>query len=93
MLVFEPELLADTALHMGGYIDRNGNVYRANDVLNDDYDDPILLGGQIYPVANVEKVVCEIGGVRMVDYYITLEAGNKIALNSDEYGKAVHTKW
>ena len=44
--VIDTTLLADNGLYYGGEVDSNGNVYREKDVLENDYSDPILVGGK-----------------------------------------------
>lgn len=44
--VIDTTLLADNGLYYGGEVDGNGNVYREKDVLENDYSDPILVGGK-----------------------------------------------
>lgn len=44
--VIDTILLADNGLYYGGEVDNNGNIYREKDVLEDDYSEPILVGGK-----------------------------------------------
>ncbi len=44
--VIDTILLADNGLYYGGEVENNGNIYREKDVLEDDYSEPILVGGK-----------------------------------------------
>ncbi len=56
MLVFNPNNLTDTHLHMGGYIDANGNLFTEKMCLEDDYSLPVLLGKHEYEVTETRVV-------------------------------------
>ena len=83
--VIDTILLADNGLYYGGEVDNNGNIYREKDVLEDDYSEPILVGGK-YSVF-VKRITTD-EGVRYYNVSITSKDVD-ILLSESEFEAAV----
>ena len=86
MKTFTSKALAGQYLEMGGYIDKDGNLFREKDVLAEDYSTPLLFGGMEY---GVEK---EVGFRRAQGGYVirlSLTCGVSVILTDKEYDMSV----
>ncbi len=79
---FNPNKLSGNYLHIGGFVDDNGNIFREKDVLEEDYSNPILLGGKKYDVKDVKEISQNTIGIFLND-------GQGLILSKAEFEQSV----
>ena len=90
MLIFHPEELAEESLYMGGEFDCNGNFFREKDVLEEDYSNPLLIGGEEYDITEERWTPIQSDGKEVLLVMLSLDNGVSLHLTPEEYHQAVY---